>query len=180
MPKTRLTVADREEISALIIDHRFAEPIRAAEKEQKDRALEAYRIHYAKHAGWMAAAPEGALPTVTALWFSESADSPGTRIVLDMPLKVFASTRRSEIPMTPSLRAAISADRNLTKERIEAQRMVGGLLASFRTFEDAIARWPEAETFIQKVFDTKRGPVANLPAVVPDAINRLLDLPPHD
>lgn len=51
-------------------------------------------------------------------------------------------------------------------------------LKQYGTVEAAIKGWPAAEKFLTPHRETSS--VRNLPAVVPDTINKLLDLPPED
>lgn len=179
MPKTRLTVGAREGIRDLIIAHRFDAATLAAKKTIVERALEVHRETYASHADWIAAAPPGALPTTTMLYFFDRPSSDMSYGVgLEAPVPIFANQKRFRA--SPALDAAILAKEALEKDRREMRGKVLATLTAYRNFEDLLAAWPEAEVFIRKVWKTFTGyrPI-NLPVAVPGDLNSALDLPPH-
>lgn len=190
MAKTRILVSDRDAIRDAVLAHKFEPIIKGLEAVEFALAEEARKRAYGTFLKVMDAAPEGAFPTGD----SAQVNIGGRRIRLrfgadgKVRKRLFHNhTRFGETiiarPQDDDLGARIVANAEALEQaqtdRNGLYRTVTGTLEQFRTFDDLLLAWPEAEAFIKARWQSRPDYTANVPAVVIKDLSALLDLPPE-
>lgn len=191
MAKTRLTNADRDVIRVGIIDHKFL-PIEAALlAEENALAVQARIKAYGEYLPTIEAAPAGAFPEERsvrlniggrkiALRFGD-----GYRVAARVFDKHTAGYDRYLLSLTDTdafAKKALSWAERAEAAKAERRKLVdsvSGTLSAFRSFDDLLKGWPEADKFITARWRTRPEYSANVPAVAIQDLSAALDLPPE-
>lgn len=187
MAKTRLTNDDRDAIRSAVIDRKF-DPLFAALKAKESAVVIKARARaYGKYTAEIDAAPTGAFATES----NHSFVVAGRRYQLrsEKPLRVFFKDTRGYMEAMISLPAgdklgdeieSVAHEREeLKNTRDHLRSTIRATLSAFRTFDDLILAWPEAEPFIKARWQTRPEWKANVPAVEIKSLSHALDLPPE-
>lgn len=186
MAKTRLTNDSRRVIARKVIEYKFA-PIEAALRARENELAQAAwdQVHgpFKKE---IAKLPAGALKKEDDVYVNVG----GHKHDLDFKEPVgcfycFDSYSNPLVLKDPDVIARAqswAAEKDQAKtDRRDLERKVEALLASFRTFEDAVAGWPDAAGFIAAEL-ARHGSfvdVPSLPSVKVEDVSRALGLPPE-
>lgn len=188
MAKTRLFKDDREAIRAALVGHKYDPIFAAREREEFALAAEVWDHIYAAHKAAMAKLPAGALPEsdhITVRAYGKYVTLHfGRGDFLKRPKRrLFDAHKRVwEAPacdLAERVERWAQAGEDLKKERNEMGVKLDAALASFRTFDDLLAAWPDAERFITKRWrERPEYASSQLPAPVLTDLSKALDLPP--
>ncbi len=185
MAKTRLTKADREAIRDAVIEHKFAPLDAANAAEEAALAVKARIKAYGSYLPTIEAAPAGA--------YAEQSVAPvnvgGKRISLyfDGAARLFAKSfgygnfllsLSEDDAFGKAILDHAERKKTLRADRSKLEDIVNGTLSAFNTFDDLLAGWPEAESFITARWRERPDYSANVPAVAIRDLSAALDLPP--
>jgi hypothetical protein len=190
MAKTRLLTSDREAIERAVIKHKFEPLEQAAAVTEGALAVEAYQRGYGVHVPYLAKAPKGAFLEANNFRLNVGGRvfrlqfSPERSISYRFFYKHKGDwTDLLELDVTDELGQRIIAHAEnkdqLVKDKTALTKVVSSTLAQFRTFDDLLTGWPEAESFIKARWQTRPDYKANVPAVVIKDLSAQLDLPPE-
>ncbi|HYC66679.1 Nmad5 family putative nucleotide modification protein [Brevundimonas sp.] len=185
--KTRLTNADREAIRAALIDHKFKPIFADLDREENALAIKVRARAYGDFLSVIDNAPEGAFPSTGKVTVAVGGKSYG--VTFSGAARVFYqhdrgwSSRILEMKSGDKLGEQIEDHANRLEtakdERNHLRRTLDATLKEFRTFDDLLAGWPEAEAFITERWRSRPEYAANVPAVAIKTLTESLDLPPE-
>lgn len=189
MTKTRMTKYDRHAIRQAILEHKFIPVEAALLAEENALAIQARAKAYGDYLKVIDAAPAGA--------FAEEDDANlnvgGSRIRLrfgadyKITARVFSAHARDTMlalrdsdPLAVKIMGWAHRAEEARRARGDLQAKLTGTLGAFRTFDDLLAGWPEASTFITERWRISGEYVASVPAVTLQELSAALDLPPEE
>jgi len=185
--KTRLTNADRDAIRAALIAHKFTPIFADLDREENALAIKVRARAYGDFLAVIDNAPEGAFPSTGKINVAVGGQSYG--ITFSGAARVFYrhdrgwSSRILEMNAGDKLGEKI-VDHANRAETTKAERShlidtVNATLREFRSFDDLLVGWPEAEAFITDRWRSRPDYTANVPAVALKTLTASLDLPPE-
>lgn len=186
MTKTRLTNADRDAIRYAMLGHKFDPVFAQLKRDGAALAIKARALAYGDYAVTIDAAPDGAFPVAGAIHVNVGGQKHSLEFEGDA--RVFYKHDRGWTGCALTLVASAALGKAIVdraraaetakEEKQHLNNILRATLAEFRSFDDLIAAWPEAETFIKDRWRTRPEWKANVPAVALKTLTDKLDLPP--
>lgn len=189
MAKTPLNQADRDVIRNQIIGRKFT-PLRDKQVVDENKlAMEVWTLAYKAYLPVMAKLPRGAFKMSKTI--STNVGGRSYYLNADQEVQLMyedannwngkrLATFEATSPMGEKISAFAQSKIDLERQQQDADRKVAASLKAFRSFDDLLKAWPEAEKFIKARWATRPDYNANVPMVVLKDLSKELGLPPEE